>query len=198
MRGFQAYQIHTAMNLHFSEKGGYDCHKYNFKTKANEDSFMKSPFRWQYMGLEKQYMNVYYLIFQAFQENNFEWLTPKALFKFARFDVRAKTNTSLDPEMFLIHQFVPEIIYLKEKCPDWKSMDDLYPVIFKEYQAGNVDIKTLVILDTHIKNCINKDRSRDIIVWPRFVEKVEKIRPFVIDFFPDVDTIRNLYRNHYC
>ena len=42
----------------------------------------------------------------------------------------------------------------------------------------------------------NSIKEQDTII--EYLEKVEKIRPFVIDFFPDVDTIRNLYRNHYC
>ena len=55
MKGFEVYKKYLAVRMHFNPKTDYDYFKYNGKTTAKLDSFLKDKKNiYKYGGLEKR------------------------------------------------------------------------------------------------------------------------------------------------
>lgn len=194
MIGLQAYQTFTALSLHFKEGSDYDCFKYNFKTKANAESLKKNRMKWQYMNLEKKFSlyEIRYYMYLAFEKRDFGYITPQMMFKLVH-------GISKNKKTFLEDIFPSDLQYLAKrynKSPAIFDNDDLYPNLYVEYDNGKIDIKTFLLLSIHIKDVINNNSSRDIIAWPRFVKKAERIVPFMKYFFSK-EEVETVFLNHY-
>jgi hypothetical protein len=179
--GLQAYQIFTALTLHFKEDSDYECFKYNFKTRANAESFNKNRMKWQYMNLEKKFtiFQIRYYMYLAFEKQDFGYLTPNMMFKMVNSLAKKENN-------FIETKFSNDVKYLAMRyngSTELFNNDDLYPNLYTEYENRKIDIKSFLLLSIHIKDVINGNSSRDIIAWPRFVKKAQRITPFMKHFF---------------
>ena len=191
MKGVLAYQTHTAYNLHFGSSP-YDCLKYNFKVKAGEESFRKSRYKWQYVGLENNCSDLRYVMFLVFEENRFSHVTPQRLFN------RARTMYNASPSQYLETTFSNELDQLSQKYNQGTSLfdtDDLYPNVYHEFKEDRISFMTFMILNAFITDVINND-SRDIIAWPKFVSKCQSIMPFIKLFF-DRKHVESIFARSY-
>ena len=193
MIGFNAYQSYMAMSLHFNKSNDYNCFTYHFKTKSNEESFKKHKMKWQFAGLEKQYdlKQIRYFMFRAFERNDFTYMSPMMLFKLI-FNLKQERD-------FITNKFKSDLQYLSSVyngSTDLFHNDNLYPNIYMEYNSKKINIKTLILLHLYIKDVINTHTSRDIIAWPRFIEKVDSISPF-IKYFYDKDQVEHAFLTYY-
>lgn len=187
MVGFNAYNTHIALNLHFDTNGGsYDYFKYNGKTRATKDSFKKNPFRWQYAALEqKAGSNLLYYYYLVFKHNDFKYVRAShGLFKLLK---TFSSDYSLDPASHISEQILNDLSRLKSKYSDDYSemvaVDDLYPSLYDDYQYDSlIDIETLLLFDSHITSILNPQSSNDVVTWPSILIKMEKVRPFVLQF----------------
>lgn len=182
MVGFRAYEMHTAMNLHFS--GKYDFFKYGGKTRLKPETFEKHQFRWQYANFEKKYEHqllMFYLVFKRFDFAGF-CVSPKALFvhasKLHSNKVYDGTNRLLlvgienDLERILVHS-----INIFEQ-------DGLYPKLYTMYQNGDLGLETLLLLDKYVHKVFTPDNSVDIIAWKGIIDQMMLIQPFVLSLIP--------------
>ena len=193
MKGLYPFQVYKAMSLHFNDKVNYDCLKYNFKTKANEESFMKSSFRWQYVGFEKKYGNgnIRYIMFGIFEKNDFGFVHEKGLNQIAKFVYQS-------PAQFISSAFENDLQYLKKVYNGNTSLfdsDGLYPNVYRELKDNNIEYQTFMLLNCFIYDVLNTD-SRDIIAWPKFVKKCQDIVPFIMLFF-DRSDVEQVFKEHY-
>lgn len=178
MRGFAAYQLHTALNLHFG-KSGYDYFKYNGKTRVNEESFKKSNFKWQYMGIERDVDNLLWYFYLKFKDNHFSYTTPQMAFR--------KMKNISDPDSYMEDVIEPDLDRLSEEYgyePHLMfSNTGLYPDIYQKYKKEIISLETILLIDICISEVFNKDLSNDIVAWPDIVDKSIQVRPFVEELF---------------
>lgn len=194
MIGLQAYQTFTAITLHFKAQSDYDCFKYNFKTRANAESFNKNRMKWQYISLEKKYnlKEIRYYTYLTFEKYDFGYVTPKMMFQ-------TVSRLSKIEKPFLTDIFPKDLQYLSDvynRSSTLFETDDLYPNLYTEYSNGKINIKTFLLLSIHIKDLINNSSSRDIIAWPGFVKKAERIVPFMKYFFSK-EEVEQAFLEHY-
>lgn len=196
MIGFQFYEAHTALNLHFNPAVDYDFFKYNGKTKATRDSFLKNKHRWQYAALEqrveKRTDNSLLFFYEAYKANDFKYLRPADLFRRSKLDIPT-TNAYQD-------RIVQDLEHMKDLYSDdlhsVVQVGSLYPKIYEAYMVGRVSLETALLVDIHIKTVFNTDLSRDIVSWPLVVNEMDKVRPFIDGLFDGSDFIEK-FASHY-
>lgn len=200
MQGIRAHQIKTSLNFHFREKSSYDCLKYNFKTRYNEDTFKRNQYRWKYAALEK-YDDPLYIIFDCLCYNNFCWVTDKMLFVYV--NRIKKYNLPASRKDFLKDQFRTELSYLSKLYENKHTLfninkDEMYPQLYTLYDGGKISLITLLLLDINIIPILTKENSKDIIVWPDFLNEMDKVKPIIQYMFSeDKIIIHNYFNNRY-
>jgi hypothetical protein len=170
MNSFEAYQLYTALKLHFTTDS-YDFFKYGGKTRASLCAFEKSNQKYQYEKLSKKLNPKNYLI-ANFLERNIKW--PGDLFDeegekiYLDFE---KRNQSL----FYIFKNEIEQFQLSSI----KIKDGQHPRLLQLYKSKKLSIENLIILDD-IFNFFSywNRRINDTIFWPDIHFKCEKYRPF--------------------
>lgn len=180
MIGFQAFQCHQAMNLHFG-KSSYDYFKYNGKTKANHESFSKSRFKWQFISLEKKTEHLLWFYFQCFKFHNFSYITPQMVFNFSR--RKDLYNHPNDTYKLLITDLQELKKLYKNKPEDMFNVTGLYPDIYQQYKKDVISLETLLLIDLNVCEIFHLNQSNDIIAWPGVVNQMQLVRPFIDEFF---------------
>jgi len=197
MKGFVLYELHTALNLHFNNKNNYDFFLYHGKTRVNEDTLKKSPFRWQYAGVESKLEHVLWFMYNAYKENEWAYIPPKSLF----FKVRnwIKNNKFQHPDDYLKVIVQNDLIWLRQQYQGSTKLfevNHLYPNLYEDYKNSCITLETVLLIDTHIKSLFTEDTSRDIVSWPLIIKQMEKIQPFVEQLF-DRSSFEELFSKVY-
>lgn len=178
--GFNAYQCHQAMNLHFG-KSNYDYFTYNGKTKATKESFAKSKFKWQFISLERKTEYLLWFYYQCFKFYGFSYVTPQMVFNFSR------KNTiplhSDDAWDIIISDLKRLKRFYKNQPQDMFSPSGLYPDIYKRYKKEDLSLETLLLIDLNVAEVFHKDQSSDIIAWPGIIDQMNSVKPFIDTFF---------------
>lgn len=180
MLGFQAFQCHQAMNLHFG-KSSYDYFKYNGKTRANHESFSKSRFKWQFINLEKKMDHLLWFYYQCFKIHGFSYTTPQMVFNVAR-----RKDICLHPDdMYdIIASDLKALKQLYGNSPEYMfAPSGLYPDIYHQYKKGGIALETLLLIDLNVTEIFTPEQSDDIIAWPGIIEQMNLARPFIDSFF---------------
>lgn len=141
---YNAYVIHTAVNLHFSSDG-YDAFKYQFKVRRNRDNFEKSGQRFMYGKIANRLYNPDEAkkFFAAFAARDIKWVGEIA------------DNTKVWPQ---VSAFTQSMTYNMQNLLSDLSMDypDFYslfttgsrvPKLQEMYNDGQLSIEELVVLN---------------------------------------------------
>lgn len=180
MIGFQAFQCHQAMNLHFG-KTDYDYFKYNGKTRANHESFSKSKFKWQFISLEKKKEHLLWFYYQCFKFHGFSYISPQMVFNVAR---RKDLYVHPDDMYDTITSDLTSLKRLYGSAPEQMFMTSgLYPDIYQQYKRGGLTLETLLLIDLNITHIFHDDVSDDIIAWPGIVTQMNSVKSFIDAFF---------------
>lgn len=188
MIGFKPYEMHTALNLHFGGRADYDYFKYNGKTRVKEESFQKSKFKWQFIGLEKKYDRLLYMMYLVYRSNKFGYTTPQYMFKKA--SNLSTTGFYDDTYSFIRNTLKNDLETILERCegdPEQLLVKQgLYPKLYALYKSNDISVESLILFDYFIIKVLTSDASDDIIAWPDELNKLSKIRQFVLYFGSDI------------
>lgn len=197
MKGFELYKMHNALNLHFNKKVPYDYFQYHGKTRVNEDSFKKCPQKWQYAGIEAKIEHLLWFMYNAYKEQDFSYLPPKALFFKARSWV--KNQEYQHPDDYLTNIVSDDIVWLSEQYGETTRIfetEGLYPNIYTDYKKQNITLETFLLVDNHIKTVCNVATSADTVSWPIVVDQLNSLKPFAEQLF-DRATFEHLFAKLY-
>jgi len=177
--GFEAFAMYQALKLHFS--GNYDYVKYNGKTNANKDQFMIRKDKYSFYKLSRKYKREE--LFGFYVANLLK--NPKVwVGELATDDANSEYLLWLRVQQSLSYIFEQDLNHLFDKVdkPDdlLKVVDGQYPLLYNEYLQDSVYLETVVILDD-ILNFLPmwSKKVEDDIVFPDFVKKCSKYKPFL-------------------
>jgi len=198
LKGFAAYQLHTALNLHFSEKTDYDYFKYNGKTSVTEQSFNRSPLKWQYVGIENaapSHAELMRFFFSAYRNNNYNWIPGKVLAR------RIKTISPLDCSRYLRIQFASDLMTLasshRENPTSIFDVGAVYPLLYEEVIQENIQLESYLLIDAFINSTLNSNDQKQFgPKWPDIVTKLMRVRPFIAMLF-DRDEVVSVFTRSY-
>ena len=177
--GFEAYALWNALKLHFTSDS-YDYFKYNGKTNVSKQSFTTNKSKYQFYKLSRKYgideLKQFYVA--NFIEGKGDWIGELLQDGEENYTKWQKRYQSLT------YTFENDIMYLLEKVD---RPDDLllvksneFPKLLQYLMSGSISIETVIILDDSMKfiPMWNKEIYDDI-VWPNWLRKIEKYRPFI-------------------
>lgn len=183
MEGFSAYVTYLAIKRHFTSN--YDFFKYNGKTRASAESFLKRNDKYFFRKLAKKYkgedlINYYVSNFVA-NENVWagELASQECENNYARWK---KTQESLG------YHYRNELSFLIDWCDlNHRSLnstlvvtDSDHPPLLQLYLRGKVSTETLILLDsvTGFLKHWNKELKDDVI-WEEKKTLITKYRGFI-------------------
>lgn len=184
LQPWEAYQIHTALKLHF-ESPSYDALKFCYRTSASQSSFLKRRDRFFFAKIARKYPDRQTLIdflVANFTRGKASWvgdlLDSESEERYAEW---LKIRDSFS------YHFSEQNQVLLDACrTDGLKMDDLfrpskarqYPPIVEMHQHGKISLETITVFDEIVG--FMKDQSiTETILWPQFSMTVAKYRPFV-------------------
>ena len=175
MIGLEAYQIYNAFNLHFNDNVDYDCMTYNFKTRVKPETFKRSPYRWQFASIEKKASaDLRFVSFNSFCLCDYSYTKP---LKFIR---TVSKQLEITPSTILQSVVKKDLLYLKDRYNGstnlFNSDGSLYPHLFQEFKDGKIDYRTMILVSVFIKDVINRETSKDIIAWPKYVKQADHVK----------------------
>lgn len=183
MIGFKAYEMHTALNLHFTTD--YDFFKYGGKTRVTLSSFSKNKFKWQYAAIENKYeKNMLLLFYLVYNKISFEYLSPKSLF----YNSSKIFNDDISKEIIL-NSVRGDFIKHKSKIKNFFDVESIYPLCYSLYLDDELSIETLCLLDAYINKIFIDGVSNDKIFWTDVIKKMNKIQPFILSFINKRDFV---------
>lgn len=177
--GYEAFTLYHGLKLHFS--GKYDFMKYNGKTNVNKDQFMLRKDKYSFYKLSRKYKReeLFGFYISNFLINTNIWvgdlMQDDADQEYKRW---LKTQQSLS---YIFEQNLNHLFDLVEIPEDMlKVVDGQYPLLYNEYLQGKVNLETIIILND-IMNFFPmwKKKVADDIVFPDFITKCEKYKPFL-------------------
>lgn len=177
--GYEAFTLYHGLKLHFS--GKYDFIKYNGKTNINKDQFMLRKDKFSFYKLSRKYKReeLFGFYISNFLINTNIWvgdlMQDEADQEYKKW---LKTQQSLS---YIFEQNLNHIFDMVEMPEELlKVVDGQYPLLYNEYLQGKVNLETIIILND-IMNFFPmwKKKVADDIVFPDFITKCEKYKPFL-------------------
>lgn len=184
VKPLEAYQVYSAIKLHF-ESDGYDALKYNYKTNANQNSFLKRKDKYFFAKLAKKYPDrqtfVDFLV-ANFSNGEGKWAGDLI-------DRNAEENYEvwLRKRDSFSYFFSEQIEILATYCEAHQTQFDGlfrsknhgdYPPIVTMYSQGDIALEILVVLDEILD--FTKDLGiTETLWWPDVQRKIHKYRPYL-------------------
>lgn len=177
MSPFAAYQMYTAVKLHFNSDS-YDFFKYHGKVRVDETRFETRKDKYHYYKLTKRADPLLLTVVNVFHDSNV-WIGN--LFSVEcekryrdRKAVMQSIEYTVESELSQYDSF--------DEALNVKNGD--YPSLLKQYKDGEVSLETLIIV-----NRINNgkvfdywsDSISDPVVWPDLKNRLLKYEPFLGD-----------------
>jgi hypothetical protein len=177
--GYEAFTLYHGLKLHFS--GKYDFIKYNGKTNVNKDQFMLRKDKYSFYKLSRKYKReeLFGFYISNFLINTNIWvgdlMQDDADQEYKKW-LKAQQSLSYIFDQNLNHLF--DLVEMPEDM--LKVVDGQYPLLYNEYLQGKVNLETIIILND-IMNFFPmwKKKVTDDIVFPDFITKCEKYKPFL-------------------
>lgn len=177
--GYEAFTLYHGLKLHFS--GKYDFIKYNGKTNVNKDQFMLRKDKYSFYKLSRKYKReeLFGFYISNFLINTNIWvgdlMQDDADQEYKKW-LKAQQSLSYIFDQNLNHLF--DLVEMPEDM--LKVVDGQYPLLYNEYLQGKVNLETIIILND-IMNFFPmwKKKVADDIVFPDFITKCEKYKPFL-------------------
>jgi len=63
-----------------------------------------------------------------------------------------------------------------------RANNALYPLVFQQWIEGHISLPTLIMIDKYVAKILQKDKSRDIIDWPRKIKALDGFTSFIISY----------------
>ena len=184
LKPFEAYQIYSAIKLHF-ESDGYDALKYNYKTNANQNSFLKRKDKYFFAKLAKKYPEkqafIEFLV-ANFSNRDGGWagdLVDRTADEYYEKWLQKRDSFS--------YYFTEQIDALVAYCEaNQIQFDGLfksiktgdYPPIIQIYTQGGISLETLSVLDGMLE-FTNNIGITETVWWPNVCRKIQKYRLYL-------------------
>ena len=174
MTGYEAFQLHNAVNLHFN--GSYDCFKYNFKTNVTEKTYWKRPDKFQLSKIGKRFktrddITMYFAAHQvAGNKYSSDMIRDE--------DTYTAFLKKIDSMSYVFRNELEEISDVK--FDELLAIEDTYPRIVHLHLEGTVSLETLCIIN-RLTGFISKanEQITDTILWPDLFKKISKFQSFL-------------------
>ena len=165
MKGFEAYKIYVALNLHYS-KGNYDAFKYNFKVNLSPDSYNKKhdKFFFERIGSKYKTQNSVVKYFAANILKEVSWVGNMKEENFLEFEKRLQA---------LSYNFKKDVEVLYLECPDFNKLCRSSGII-DLLNEDRVSIESLGILD-YLVNFLERLRNTVDDPFDFYIELADKI-----------------------
>lgn len=200
-RGFNAYQIHQAMKLHFNPKVDYDYFKYNGKTRVSREKYFSDKMSvTKYNGIEKripkEQLELFFFVNMKQEKKRFSKFVPQMWIKeFKNFLTSYEDFANIfTKDMEIIADRMTERKYLFTE-----GKKNLHPLLYVWYDKGVISELTFVYIDLFIEEFVNESSSDDIIHWTKFVEEHQAIKSFykLLVFRQDnMEEMKVIFDNH--
>lgn len=193
--GYDAFALYNGLKLHFS--GNYDYVKYNGKTNVTKDQFMLRKDKYSFYKLSRKYNREE--LFGFYVANLLK--NPKLwVGELTTEDADSEYKVWLKVQQSLTYIFEQDLNHLFDKVekPDelLKVVDGQYPMLYNEYLQDSIYLETVVILNDILGFIpMWSKKVEDDIVFPDFVMKCNKYRPF-LNF--DKAKFKNLLKDKIC
>lgn len=187
--GFASYVLYNALKLHFTTKQ-YDYFKYNGKTSATQESFLKRNDKYTFYKLSRKYSleELQNFFVANFVDKDVHWVG-----ELSNEDGEITYLQWRKRNQSLFYKFSTDldILFEKVKNPDKLLMirSGNFPILLQETMEGNIQVETLCILND-ILNFLPfwEKKIDDDIIWPEWNRKIIKYTPFI-------DFDKNKYKN---
>ena len=184
LKPLEAYQIYSAIKLHF-DSDGYDALKYNYKTNANQNSFLKRKDKYFFAKLAKKYPDKQTLVdflVANFSNGDGGWAGDLV-------DREAEEHYEkwLKKRDSFSYYFGEQIDLLVTYCAAHQLPFDglfrskergVHPPIVCIYSQGDISIETLTVLDEML-DFVKDTGITETIWWPEVKRKIHKYRPYL-------------------
>jgi hypothetical protein len=177
--GFNAYQIYTAVKLHFDSKT-YDYFKYNGKTGASTKSFIARKDKYFFAKLARTYGVAKLPHFYAcnFAHHGTKWVG--GLTDDQADETYKSFNSLLESFTYRFKNDIDKII----SNNDFKSLfvveDGQHPLLVKMLLQDEIPLETFTVLNRYIGFMPKFDKEiTDPIMWPDISLKIRKYNAFI-------------------
>jgi hypothetical protein len=173
---YDVYKTYMAIKLHF-ESDSYDAVKYNYKTSVKPQSFFKRNDRYFFAKVGRKFKDTSevagFFTAHFVSDDSPKWVGNML-------ESEADYSEWLRKIQSLSYIFESDLSTLSMEAD---SFDDLfalgdsspYPLVVSKYMSQEVNLETLVILDTLTGFMARADKEvTDTIVWPDLMKKVKK------------------------
>jgi len=183
MQPWEAYQIYTALKLHF-ESDTYDALKYNFRTSATQKSFLQRRDRFHFAKLAKKYPD---------QKTLVDFLVANFSKEGSVWAGNLLDNTGeeayrdwLKKRDSFTYFFTSEVDKLADYCEkNSLTFDQLFvpngadhPKVVKLFGENEISKETVTVFD-ELLNFMKHQNVTETIFWPEFEKLIRKYRPFL-------------------
>ncbi len=184
MQPWEAYQIYTALKLHF-ESASYDAIKYNYKSSASQKSFLLRKDRFHFAKLARKYPERQQLIdflVANFTQGGTKW-AGTLLDKNAE-DLYLKWMKTRDS---FTYYFTEQVDTLGNLCvKDSISFDAMlkgdanncWPPIVRYYSENEIGLESVVVFDL-LLDFVKSQTVTETVFWPEFKQSVHKYGLFL-------------------
>ena len=178
--GFDAYKIYCVLKLHFTVES-YDVIKYNWKTKVTKEQFMLRKDKFFFYKLSRKY-NADEL--PGFFISNL-LIKPKIwVAELLSEDSDSEYKVWMKTQQSLSYVFEQDLIKAFDMVSNpedlLKVVDSQYPLLYNMYLQEKVHLETIIILNDYMNFLPMWLRKiDDDIIFPEFVKKCGKYRPFI-------------------
>lgn len=185
MKPFEAYQIYTALKLHF-ESESYDVLKYNFKTNATQKSFLNRRDRFHFAKLAKKYPEqktlVDFLVANFVNNAGSTW-AGNLLDNTAEEAYRDWLKKRDSFTYFFSEEIERIACYCEKNKLSFDQLfargnEDIHPKIIKLFGQGEISKETVTVFD-ELLNFMKNQNVTETIFWPEFEKSIRKYRPFL-------------------
>ena len=185
MEAFDAYKIYIALKTHFSSKT-YDYKKYNGKTGASVNSFLKRKDRSFFGKVARKYKSESEDYFIAnFLATHNGWVGEFNEENYIEYSKRMQSiKYNLKSDIGTLAN-VSETFEGLFECKDGQ-----HPLLLKQYMARKISIETMSILENILSYCKDFDSNiKEDIIWP---ERRKVIKKYALLLTLDVNEYRML------
>jgi len=174
-QAFEAYKLYVAIKNHFTNPT-YDFFKYNGRTKASFKTFEKRNDKYFFYKLADRKDKLEYLV-ANFVSGADNWVGD--LVNNAEGERRYRRLVGYRDS--LTYQFTSDLGKLLEHFDsNFIVTNCQHPPLLIKYLRGEVQLETMVILDSLIGYTKHWNKKiEDPVVWPQISLKIKKFKPFL-------------------
>lgn len=174
-QAFEAYKLYVAIKNHFTNPT-YDFFKYNGRTKASFKTFDKRHDKYFFYKLADRKDKIEYLVANFVSGAN-NWVGDLV----SNAEGERRYRRFIGYRDSLTYQFTSDLGKLLEHFDsNFVVIDGQHPPLLLNYLRGNIQLETMVILDSLINYSKHWNKKiEDPVVWPQVFLRIKKLEPFL-------------------